>query len=91
MNNVKNCFCKKKSSIAIIFHLLQQDNRLVQLLSNISAERLHQFYNANVLESSLKACRDDNIQCDVNVTYEDNSALVDLLYHQVCQQKINKN
>ncbi|PIK49187.1 putative unconventional myosin-X [Apostichopus japonicus] len=58
------------------------DNRLVQLLSNISAERLHQFYNANVLESSLKACRDDQIQCDVNVTYEDNSALVDLLYHQ---------
>ncbi|KAJ8037913.1 Unconventional myosin-Ib [Holothuria leucospilota] len=57
-------------------------NRLGQLLSNLCSERLQQFYNQSTIQSSLKACSADKIQCDVNITYNDNTPLVNLIYDQ---------
>ncbi|XP_026464689.1 unconventional myosin-IXb [Ctenocephalides felis] len=56
-----------------------KSSQLEHLCINLCAETMQHFYNTHIFKSSVESCRDENIQCDIEVDYVDNVPCIDLI------------
>ncbi|XP_065202156.1 unconventional myosin-Va isoform X2 [Planococcus citri] len=52
---------------------------LEHLCINLCAETMQHFYNTHIFKSSIESCRDEGINCDVEIDYVDNVPCIDLI------------
>lgn len=66
-------------NICLLNILTLQSGQLEHLCINLCAETMQHFYNTHIFKSSIESCRDEGIQCDVEVDYVDNVPCIDLI------------
>lgn len=54
-------------------------SQLEHLCINLCAETMQHFYNTHIFKSSIESCRDEGINCEVEVDYVDNVPCIDLI------------
>ncbi|CAH1155682.1 unnamed protein product [Phaedon cochleariae] len=54
-------------------------SQLEHLCINLCAETMQHFYNTHIFKSSIESCRDEGINCEVEVDYVDNVPCIDLV------------
>lgn len=54
-------------------------SQLEHLCINLCAETMQHFYNTHIFKSSIESCRDEGINCEVEVDYIDNVPCIDLI------------
>ncbi|XP_077297519.1 unconventional myosin-IXb-like dachs [Arctopsyche grandis] len=54
-------------------------SQLEHLCINLCAETMQHFYNTHIFKSSIESCREEGIQCDLEVDYVDNVPCIDLI------------
>ncbi|CAG9855668.1 unnamed protein product [Phyllotreta striolata] len=54
-------------------------SQLEHLCINLCAETMQHFYNTHIFKSSIESCRDEGINCEVEVDYIDNVPCIDLV------------
>ncbi|XP_072030082.1 LOW QUALITY PROTEIN: myosin-I heavy chain-like [Amphiura filiformis] len=57
-------------------------NKFEQLCVNFSAETIEQFYTTRVFKHTQDVCRQENVHCDINVEYCDNTPCLQFLLAQ---------
>ncbi|XP_030768013.1 unconventional myosin-IXa isoform X2 [Sitophilus oryzae] len=53
--------------------------QLEHLCINLCAETMQHFYNTHIFKSSIESCRDEGVNCEVEVDYVDNVPCIDLV------------
>lgn len=53
--------------------------QLEHLCINLCAETMQHFYNTHIFKSSIESCRDEGIDCELEVDYIDNVPCIDLI------------
>lgn len=56
-----------------------QPAHLEHLCVNLCSETMQHFYNTHVFKSSLEVCREEGIQCSLELEYTDNVPCIDLI------------
>ena len=56
-----------------------QPSQLEQLCINLTSETLQHFYNTHTLKTAIETCREEGIECLVDVDYNDNAHCIDLI------------
>ncbi|XP_077867998.1 unconventional myosin-X-like [Saccoglossus kowalevskii] len=56
-----------------------QNNQFEQLCSNLCSETLQHYYNIHVFKSTQECCRDEGIPCEVDLDYQDNTPVIELI------------
>ncbi|KAF7263346.1 hypothetical protein GWI33_002767, partial [Rhynchophorus ferrugineus] len=54
-------------------------SQLEHLCINLCAETMQHFYNTHIFKSSIESCRDEGVNCEVEVDYVDNVPCIDLV------------
>lgn len=54
-------------------------SQLEHLCINLCAETMQHFYNTHIFKSSIESCRDEGINCEIEVDYVDNVPCIDLI------------
>ncbi|XP_044736461.1 unconventional myosin-X [Chrysoperla carnea] len=54
-------------------------SQLEHLCINLCAETMQHFYNTHIFKSSIESCRDEGIDCELEVDYIDNVPCIDLI------------
>lgn len=54
-------------------------SQLEHLCINLCAETMQHFYNTHIFKSSIESCREEGIQCELEVDYVDNVPCIDLI------------
>lgn len=54
-------------------------SQLEHLCINLCSETMQHFYNTHIFKSSIESCRDEGINCEVDVDYVDNVPCIDLI------------
>ncbi|XP_003739021.1 unconventional myosin-IXa [Galendromus occidentalis] len=55
------------------------ENRLEQLCINLCAETMQHFYNSHVFKSQLDACKNEGVNCDLQIEYSDSVPCLNLI------------
>ncbi|XP_045464718.1 unconventional myosin-IXb isoform X1 [Harmonia axyridis] len=56
-----------------------EPSQLEHLCINLCAETMQHFYNTHIFKSSIESCRDEGINCEIEVDYIDNVPCIDLI------------
>ena len=54
-------------------------SQLEQLCINLCSETMQHFYNTHTLKTSIESCKEEGIDCKVEVDYADNAHCIDLV------------
>ena len=54
-------------------------SQLEHLCINLTSETMQHFYNTHTLKTAIETCREEGIECHVEVDYNDNAHCIDLI------------